>query len=159
MNAPEEPVHHLRLGGFFAHHGYLDEALNKFEKVARLAPEDAGMLNKVGRILVENGQPEAALEYYRRALTAQPEHVPTLIGIGGILSVGNQHRMALAHLRKAVSVAPEDPRGWYYLAIGQLNAGRYMEARESLRTGEGLNPSEALREGFRKLAGSLPPQD
>ena len=159
MNAPEEPVHHFRLGGFFAHHGYLDEAVNKFEKVARLAPEDAGMLNKVGRVLSENRRAEAAMEYYRRALAAHPEHVPTLIGIGGILSVGKQHRMALAHLRKAVSVAPEDPRGWYYLALGQLNAGRYTEARESLRKGEALNPSNVLRERFRKLASSLPPED
>lgn len=159
MNAPEEPVHHFRLGGFFAHHGYLAEALNKFEKVTRLVPEDAGMLNKVGRVLAENGQSEAALEYYRRALTAHPEHVPTLIGLGGILSVGKQHRMALAHLRKAVSVAPEDPRGWYYLALGQLNAGRYLEARESLKKGEALNLPDALRERFRKLANSLPRED
>ena len=133
--------------------------MNKFEKVAQLAPEDAGMLNKVGRVLSENRRSEAALEYYRRALAAHPEHVPTLIGIGGILSVGKQHRMALFHLRKAVSVAPEDPRGWYYLALGQLNAGRYTEARESLRKGEALTLSDALRERFRKLASSLPPED
>ena len=80
------------------------------------------------------------MEYYRRALAANPEHVPTLIGIGGILSVGKQHRMALAHLRKAVSVAPEDPRGWYYLALGQLNAGRYTEAQGIAAKGGGTDP-------------------
>ena len=159
MNAPEDPAHHLRLGSFFARHGYVEEALNKFGKVARLAPEDAGMMNKVGGVLLEHGLSEEALEYFRRGLAAQPEHLPTLIAVGRILSVGKQHGMALAHFRKAVSVAPEDPRGWYYLALGQLNAGRYAEARESLRTGESLNPSQAQLEGFRKLEGSLPRED
>lgn len=157
LEAPEEAIHHFRLGQFFAQHGYLDEALNKFDKIGRMAPNDADLLNRVAGALVEHQRSEEALAYYRRALEADPDHFQALINTGGILSVRQRHEEALDHLQKAVDLVPGDARGWYCLGLAQLNAGRHDDARQALQKGLDLNPPDNLRGRLSQLLASLPP--
>ena len=138
LNAPEDSGHHFALGQLFAQHGYLDEALNKFLKAGRLAPGDANMLNKIAGSLLKHQRNQAAWNFYQLALNAQPDHFMALINSASILSLGKQHEEALVYYQKAVDAAPADPRGWYYLGLGQITAGRPKDARSSLQKGATL---------------------
>jgi tetratricopeptide (TPR) repeat protein len=156
LEAPEEATHHFRLGMFFSQHGYMEEALSKFDKVARLSPRDADMLNRVAGSLVEHKRPDEALAYYRLALQADPDHFQALINIGSMLSVRELHEEALGHLQRATKLAPDEGRGWYCLGMAQINAGRPQEARQSMQRALDTEPSTRLRERLSQLLASLP---
>ena len=149
-------IHHLKLGMFFAQHGYLDEAVNKFGKVARLAPRDADMLNRVAGLLVEHKRPDEGQQFYRLALQADPDHFQALVNIGSMLSVREQHEEAIGHLERATELVPDEGRGWYCLAMAQINAGRLEEARQAIERALDTEPSARLRERLSQLLASLP---
>lgn len=158
LEAPEEAIHHFRMGQFFAQHGYYDEALNKFDKVGRMAPDDADMLNRVAGVLVEHKRADAGLGCYLKALAANPDHFPALINAGSLLSLQERHDEALIHLTRAVEVEPGDARGWYCLGLGQLKAGQSDAARQSLQAGLDLDPPDPLRGRLSQLLASPSPR-
>lgn len=141
LNAPEDPVHHYRLGAFFAQHGYLDEALDKLAKAARLQPP-AGLLNQMGGLLLHHQHPQEALAYYRQAIDAEPTYVPALVNAASLLSARQRHAEALVYYQRVVGLTPQEPRAWYYLGIGQLGAGHGPEARQALEKALSLCPPD-----------------
>jgi tetratricopeptide (TPR) repeat protein len=141
---------------FFSQHGYMDEALSKFDKVARLSPRDADVLNRVAGLLVEHKRPDEALAYYRLALQADPDHFQALINIGSMLSVRELHEEALGHLQRATKLVPDEGRGWYCLGMAQINAGRPQVARQSMQRALDTEPSARLRDRLSQLLASLP---
>jgi tetratricopeptide (TPR) repeat protein len=132
LNAPEDPVHHFRLGAFFARHGYLDEARNKLAKAAQLQPP-AALLNQIGGLMLDARRPEEALAYYRQASAAEPTYVPALVNAATLLSTQGRHGEALPLYQRVTELAPQAPNSWYYLGMGQLGAGRLPEARQALQ--------------------------
>lgn len=158
LEAPEEAIHHLKLGVFFAQHGYLDEAVNKFGKVARLAPRDADLLNRVAGLLVEHERPVEGQQYYRMALQADPDHFQALVNIGSMLSVRQHHDEAIGHLKRATKLVPDEGRGWYCLGMAQINAGQMEEARQSIERALDTQPPARLRERLSQLQTSLTAQ-
>jgi len=140
LNAPENPLHHFKLGQFFALHGYLEEAENKFIHAAHLRPDDASMLNRIAGVLLKQQRTEAAVDYYLKALTADSEFLPALLNIAGVLDLQGQHEEALQYYQRALQTAPDDPRVWYNLGLSELRAGRRNEARQAWEKGLNLAP-------------------
>jgi len=141
LNAPEDPVHHFRLGAFFAKHGYLDEARDKMAKAAQLQPP-AALLNQMGGVLLNAQRPQEALAYYRQALDAEPTYMPALINAANLLSSLQRHAEALVLFQKATQLAPQAPNPWYFLGMGQLTAGAPAEARQALEKALSLCPAD-----------------
>lgn len=141
LNAPEDPIHHYRLGAFFAQHEYLDEALDKLAKAARLQPP-AGLLNQMGGLLLHNQHPQEALAYYRQAIDTEPTYVPALINAANLLSSLQRHPEALAYYQKATELAPQVPNTWYFLGMGQLAAGQPQVAKQTLQKALALCPPD-----------------
>ena len=52
LNAPEEPLHYVRLGHFFAENEYWPEAVNQFALAADLPTADAPLYSRIGSILL-----------------------------------------------------------------------------------------------------------
>ena len=115
LNAPENPFYHYKLGVFFSRQGYIDEALNKFDKAIRLDPGNLILLNQIASILIKEQRLEEALRYCEKALAHQPDFFPALINAGSILSMSQRREEALNFFHQAVSASPQDSRGWYYL--------------------------------------------
>lgn len=156
LNAPENPFYHYKLGAFFSGHGYIDEALNKFDKAIRLDPGNLILLNQTASILIREQRLDEALGYCERALGHQPGFFPALINAGSILSMSQREEEALNYFRQAVAASPQDSRGWYYLGRELLHTERLKEARDALQKGWDLSPSDSpLRQQLADLLESL----
>lgn len=131
-SAPEEAVHHARLGGAYMAHGYRQEALPLFERAATLEPGNVRLLNEIGGVLAKRDDVEHALGYYLRALEASPEFAPALVNAGGALNALQRPAEALPHLEKALTVAGDDPTIRYYLGVTLASLGRLDDARLNL---------------------------
>ena len=153
MNTPVDPVPHLKLGLLFGQHGYMEEALSKFDKAFRLQPENVSLMRQIGGALARLGRPEEALAYYRVALSKAPDSVPTLLSVGDLLVSIQRRDEALELYLEACDVAPEDPRGWYALGRELAGAGRINEARHILR--QGLSQARLEGPWQQKLEGLL----
>lgn len=155
LNAPEDPVHHYRLGALFAQHGYLDEALDKIAKAARLQPP-AALLNQMGGLMLNTRRPQEALAYYRQAIDAEPTYVPALINAANLLNSQGRLAEALPYYQKATELAPQVPNTWYFLGMGQLGAGQKQKARQTLEKALSLCPPDnPLRPQIEAALGSL----
>ena len=84
MDAPEDPDHHLKLALLFLRHGYSAEALNRFDRVLQLRPQDYMALNHKGTILLRQGDLAAARETFRRALQLAPDFPPAHMNAGNV---------------------------------------------------------------------------
>jgi protein O-GlcNAc transferase len=156
LNAPEYPPHHFKLGQFFALHGYLEEAENKFAQTARLRPDDASMLNRIAGVLLKQQRTETAVDYYLKALNANPEFLPALLNMAGVLDLQEQHEEALQYYQKALQTAPDDPRVWYNLGLSELHADHRNEARLAWEKGLSLAPTDSpLRERIQTVLAEL----
>lgn len=140
LNAPEDPIHHFRLGAFFAQHGFAEEARDKMAKAARLQPP-AALLNQMGGVMLDLRQPQEALKYYRLAIDAEPTYLPALVNAGNLLSSLQRYPEALSLFQKATQLAPQVPNTWYFLGMGHLGAGNRSEARQALEKALALCPA------------------
>ncbi len=131
LNAPEEPLHYVRLGHFFAEYAYWPEAENQFALAAGLPTVDAILLSRIGRILLEFQRGEAAYNYYAQALQLDPHYLPALLNIAVVLDMNGRNKEAQSYYQKALQIAPDDPRGWYAFGLGEYNAGRRDQARHA----------------------------
>lgn len=156
LNAPEHPPHHFKLGQFFALHGYLEEAENKFAHTAHLRPDDASMLNRIAGVLLKQQRTETAVDYYLKALNADPGYLPALLNMAGVLDLQEQHEKALQYYQRALQTAPDDPRVWYNLGLSEVRAGRRDEARQAWEKGLSLAPADTpLRERIQTVLAEL----
>jgi len=138
LNAPEEPMHYVRLGLLFAQYNYWPEAENQFALAADLPTADAPLLNRIGRTLLEQQRREQAYSYYKRALAVDPQYLPALLNIAVVLDMDNRNAEAQPYYKKAMQIAPDDPRGWYAFGLGEYNAGRLEQARSAWEKSLGL---------------------
>ncbi|MDE2810293.1 MAG: tetratricopeptide repeat protein [Gemmatimonadota bacterium] len=135
LNTPENPSYHYDLGVFFARLGYHDEAVNKFDRVLQMRPEDFTTMTRKGNVLAALGKTAAALEFYGQALRLAPDFPPAHISAAHAYMQMNRPRTALEHYAKAVELVPEAPVIWYQLAKCQVALKQLPEAETSLETG------------------------
>ena len=135
LNTPENPSYHYDLGVFFAHLGYHDEAVNKFDRVLQMRPEDFTTMTRKGNVLAALGKTIAALEFYGQALRLAPDFPPAHISAAHAYMQMNRPGTALEHYAKAVELVPEAPMIWYQLARCQVALKQLQAAETSLETG------------------------
>lgn len=149
LSAPEEPSHHQKLGEFFAQHGYWDEAINKFNRAAQLAPTDARFLHRIGSLLTDSLRYGDAADFYERAIAADSSFVPALINMGSILNLTDRGLEALSYYRRALSEAPKNANVHFVYGQGLLKVGKTDEALRVLTVGRTFVGGDAsLRKQF-----------
>ncbi len=155
LSAPEDPVHHFRLGAFFAQHGYADEARDKLAKAAQLQPP-AALLNQMGGLMLNARRPQDALTYYRQAIDTEPTYLPALVNAANLLGSLQRHAEAQPLFQRATELAPQVPNTWYFLGMGHLGAGNRPEARKALEKALSLcAPDHPLRPQVEAALGSV----
>lgn len=133
VDAPENPIHHARLGGFYLYHGYLVEAMALFERAITLGPNDMWLMTEFGGLLSKSGNGAEALDFYLRALTVNPDYGPALINTGGILNALGRHEEAIPYFEHALVLAPENPGIRFFLGVTFISLERPIQAREQLQ--------------------------
>ena len=135
LNTPENPSYHYELGLFFARLGYYPEALNKFDRVLQMRPEDHVTLTRKGNVLFHLQEREAALELYLQALRLAPDFPAAHTSAAQAYLQMNQFETALDHFRRVVELAPRAPVAWYNLARCLMGLKQVAAADSALEAG------------------------
>lgn len=93
------------------------------------------MLYEQGKSLLRAGRHQQAVKTFRRAISADPKGkgaANCYLGLGSALGELRRYTEAVEAYHKVVALRPDDPEAYRALAIGQEDAKRLKEARQSL---------------------------
>lgn len=127
--------------------GELSAAVNAYEKLLALEPDNIEARIALGRLLSLTGRPEQAADILLHALRLEPEHA----GVWATLSLAYDWMFALDDAvragQKAVALAPDHADGYAHLAEAYADMRRWYEAAEAGQTALSLDPNnvDALR--------------
>jgi len=118
-------------------------ALERFDRVVELAPDDArGHYNRAF-LLQELSRHEDAVASFDRTLAIREDH--DLAQYGKALSLISLNRFdeAIPVLKRATELQPMSPFGWYQLARVYHSSGKLESARKIIRHLKGFEPKFA----------------
>ena len=121
-------------------------ALQVFERLYDLIPEEAATLLNYGYCLEQDGQIEKSVLLYRRALARYPDFMEAHVDLSGVLWRVEDFDGALAHARKAMELAPENAYAVRILGTAFLNLNQLEEAERWLRRALEVSPDFSLAE-------------
>ena len=128
---PQDVVVRKALGDSYVRAGNFALARTSYEELAKLAPEDAGVLNDLANVLLRLKDP-AAVKTAELALAKAPGSGIVIDTLGWILFQNGQPDRALQFLRDARLREPGNPEIRFHLATVLAKAGRKNEAKEEL---------------------------
>ena len=145
-------MYQYELARFFAFHGFLAEAVSRFQRVLQLRPRHYRAMNGIGSILLERKRANEALNYFRAAVEIAPGFAPAHMNAGSVYMIQHKPGSAVEHFRRATEAAPTVPTTWFRLAQGHLAEGRPDAAEEALRQGMTRSaPSGQIAEAYADL--------
>ncbi|PYQ11864.1 MAG: hypothetical protein DMH00_07225 [Acidobacteria bacterium] len=133
--------------------GRLEEALAKFQEVARLTPRDAQALAQVGSVLLALQRLDEARDHLERALRIQPAYDFALTELARVQALREDLPAAVELLQRAIRANPAAPEPHYFLAGIYLAQGRredFTKEREAylhLRGAAGVDRLQPLPGG------------
>jgi putative PEP-CTERM system TPR-repeat lipoprotein len=119
--------------------GHSEEAIGRYEQVARLSPDDSLALNNLAWLYFETGD-DRALATAEKAYQLDPNKPEVLDTYGWILLQKGQLSPALNILQQAMLNAPHNPEIAFHTASAMGEAGRIDDARRLLRRLVGEHP-------------------
>jgi tetratricopeptide (TPR) repeat protein len=137
----ESPMVRLWLGNLELRKGNKAAAIEHFQKVIGVEPDNAQALNNLAYLLSERGdQGEQALQYARRAVELAPDEATYYDTLGWILYQKGLYTPAIQYLERAAagrwSVLMK-----YHLSMAYAKAGDTRRGRATLDAALKLNPS------------------
>ena len=82
---PTPPEVWVRLGNHYFDSAQYDKAIEAYQKVLSLAPDNADVWTDMGIMHRRKGQPQKAIDAFDRANAADPRHEPSLFNKGIVL--------------------------------------------------------------------------
>jgi tetratricopeptide (TPR) repeat protein len=153
---PENPGAHINLGRALAMQGNLDGAIEAFQTAVRLSPTFTFAYNNLGAALRRKGDLEGAIRALKEGVRARPDVAVTHLNLASALDAKGDLEGAEPEARECVRLAPKAYEGYALLGSLLERMGRFTEALEVLRGGQG-NPQEmvelakAVRECERRI--------
>lgn len=105
---PDLPEARLALGYYYywGHRAY-DPALEQFEQVGRVRPNDTEVLTGIGYIRRRQGKFEQALEHLKKALVLDPRNAALASNVGNTHTMLRQYPQAQNYYDLALSIDPQ----------------------------------------------------
>lgn len=98
-----------------------------------------------GKLAFEQKKDTDSEKFLKKALNEDPNFVEAALGLANLYQVTNQHTNAVAYFNKAISINPKFfPNSFYYIALSQLEIGKYQDAKTNLESYlklERINPN------------------
>jgi spermidine synthase len=166
-----------KLGYIAWHEQRYDEAIQRFQQVLAVDPQQAAAYVHLGVNYTAQERFAEAIAAYRQAerrnpdfahlvqqsinliehlqrAREQPDDPMAHFQLGEIYSDDGRSDRAIEAFEKVVALAPTLPRGWLYLALNYEAEARYTEALQAYRRVLALEPNNELaRHHYDKLAG------
>jgi Flp pilus assembly protein TadD len=134
-----------------------DRAIDLFQRVLELEPNNTLALNNLATLLAERpNELGQAQKYAERAITVAGRSPALLDTLGTIFIRTSEFDRAVATLEEAVAGTTTDPRYYFHLAVAYQRSRRATDARTALETAKKRGLDRAiLTAGDRDLLGTL----
>jgi putative PEP-CTERM system TPR-repeat lipoprotein len=144
----------LLLAGLLQQEGRNEDALQSYQAVLGLEPDNIAALNNAAWLSRELSRP-GALDLAEKAHALAGDNAAVLDTLGWILIAENRESEAVTHLSRAAELAPGAPEIRYHLAAALAAVGRGAEARAQLTSLLEGNADFPQRDEARRLRDSL----
>ena len=128
------------LGALLKQMGKKAEAINAYEKVIEISPQDAEAHSNLGVTLQELGRLEEAEASYTQAITLKPDYVEAHYNLGITLQELGRLEEAEASYTQAIRFKPDYSDAHYNLGYMVKELGRLEEAEASYTKAIALRP-------------------
>jgi tetratricopeptide (TPR) repeat protein len=127
---------------FLADRGDFTGAIEQWEKVRDLIPQDHAAYYELGRLAGMRGKFEEAKTLLGQAVAIHPSFAPGWFELGKVHAATGNYRLAVQAFDQALSFTPRDAQGWFYsgLALAMLN--RRAEAIQRYRQAVSIDPGD-----------------
>ncbi|MDD3374567.1 MAG: tetratricopeptide repeat protein [Candidatus Omnitrophica bacterium] len=121
---PESPEAIAFLGQLYYSEGKTKKAIEQFEKIILIEPNNAEILSILGSLYLEVQQRKKAIDFFKRAIAIDPIHDGSLNSLGYLYAEdGINIDEAIDLIQRALTVDPEngaylDSLGWAYYKKG-----------------------------------------
>jgi tetratricopeptide (TPR) repeat protein len=133
----------------------IEQAIEAYEKAAKLDPTSAGALVNLGTIHFNARAFGNAETYYRAALVIDPEYALAHFNIGNLYDERGDYAEATKHYEAAVRLNPQYADAHYNLALLYQGNGQVMDAVRHWKLYLKLDPSSAWGAIARRELGKL----
>ena len=119
------------------------EAIEHFQEVLAIDPQDALARRNLRKALLLLGKPEEAIEHYKKILESDPRSAAAHCDWGiALLRLGKPEE-AIEHCRKAVEIDPEFAGAHYYWGEALCQLGKPNKAIEQFEKAVAIHPQFA----------------
>jgi tetratricopeptide (TPR) repeat protein len=127
---------------FLADRRDIPGAMEQWQKVRALLPQDHAAYYELGRLAGGQGNFEEAKSWLGKAVAIHPSFAPGWFELGKVHAAMGNYQLALQAFDRALSFAPQDAPCWFYsgLALAMLN--RRAEAIQHYRQAAKLDPDD-----------------
>jgi len=113
---PREKGVHSDLAYYFTNKQLFHEAIEEYNKVLELDPNDGNALNSIALIYADMGDFEKAIEYFKRYLSISPGEANPLDSVGWCYFLMGRFDEALAKFKEALEIKPD----FYYSLLSVI---------------------------------------
>jgi serine/threonine protein kinase len=120
--------------------GHLQEAIEIYDQVLALEPQNTNAWNSKGVCLKKQGKVQEALLCYGKAIECDRHNVSAWNNKGSLLSAVGKHTEAIVQFNKAIEVDPANESAWLSRAMAEDRLGLRHEAAQSYQKFIDLKP-------------------
>ena len=107
-----------------------------FKQGVESAPNNRIALNNLGSIMLENGMYTEAVDLFKKAVDRNPDFRTANLNLGISYCQARQYEAACQYLNRAIELDPKGVEQYLYLAISEIERGRFPEGRNALAVAE-----------------------
>ncbi|MDP3110612.1 MAG: tetratricopeptide repeat protein [Thermodesulfovibrionales bacterium] len=131
-------------GYAFSESGNHKEAINAYNKVIGLEPQDADAYNNRGTAYGYLGNYQQAINDYNKAIQLNPEYVKAYSNRGAVYAYLGNYQQAINDDNKAIQLDPQYAKAYYNRGVAYSGLGNYQQAINDYNKAIELNPQHAL---------------
>jgi tetratricopeptide (TPR) repeat protein len=134
----------FKAGSEYLHQGNYEEALDCFQKAARLKPENEETCHCLGEVYEGMGRSGSAKQMYRRVLEIDPGNIKAMTRMARILEREGDYHRAVRVYQMAIEIDPQAVAPRFGLALLYQHYDMFDEAREAYEALLEKEPSHPL---------------
>jgi Flp pilus assembly protein TadD len=136
-------VHHVQ-GQIYSQQNQHAEAIAEFLEALKQAPNNADLYEELGEEYRKSGHLDLAQQAYSKELALSPSNPIAMFNLAKIDIEMNRTAEGLDLLHKVASVYANAPAAYFYLGLGEFDAGRASEALAALEKAKSMHPDPEL---------------
>ncbi len=136
-------AYHFGMGVFHQKNNEIEKAVEEYNNVIKLDPDNAEVHINLGVIYKDKGDLDKAVEEYEKALAIDPRLEVGYNNLGVVYFLKGNYIEAIRHYQKAIEINPKNLESYVNLGIAYGMQKRSDEAIRAFQTAISINPQHA----------------